>query len=416
MHSKKGSVRFDSIPLDQFRIESILKSGIKNKNFQGIPILIFCNFEFQKQLFILTLKNSLAKNFPFSKLSIDFNSKKESDQLVEIFQTRKKAIGIRISEYIEFYEGEVIDLISNSKIQKDQVKNYHSILGLKTTEGKLRLKISGNILNELIIKKVKKGHIIRIIPDIYLIQNFGKSVNSHDNYQIDSKKNFSIPKGKVFKKKILIKEMTLYDFEFENFKNINDSRFINEKNFKSLNYDIEILLKNYIQLGKATVVKGVMLIKESHNLTPFCFQILTDSSNVSFVPTIFILTNKINPFFIQKFKLDSFKVNGIDNFLSISIEKFTGCGILKLISDSFLKKQKLLTGSGFQVMKKILNKSNLNFCLSVVSLSNIAICGKDFYWICKNTIKFFNSTTINLRELVVLNSSKNNFIKVHRSF
>jgi RuvB-like protein 1 (pontin 52) len=416
MLPKKGLDNLILKGQDKFWIGNILKLGVENKNFQGIPVLIFCEFEFQKELFISTLKDSLVKNFPFSRLSIDFNLKKESEQLVEILQTQKKAVGIRISEFIEFYEGEVIDLILNSKIQKDQAKNFHSILGLKTTEGKLRLKISGNILDELIIKKVKKGDVIRIIPDIYLIQNFGKSVNSPDNYQLNSKKIFSIPKGKVFKKKVLIKEMTLHDFEIENFKNINDSRFIHVKNFKRLNNDTEILLKNYIQLGKANIFKGVMIIKESYDLTPFCFQVLSDLPNDWSVPAIFILTNKISPVSIPQFKLDSFKVNGLDNFLSISIKKFTGCGILKLMSDSFLKKQKILTGSGFQIIKKILKKSNLNFCLSVVSLSNIAIYGKELYWICENTIKFFNSVILNLRELMVLGSSKNNLIKVHRSF
>ena len=147
MLPKKGLDNLILKGQDKFWIGNILKLGVENKNFQGIPVLIFCEFEFQKELFISTLKDSLVKNFPFSRLSIDFNLKKESEQLVEILQTQKKAVGIRISEFIEFYEGEVIDLILNSKIQKDQAKNFHSILGLKTTEGKLRLKISGNILD-----------------------------------------------------------------------------------------------------------------------------------------------------------------------------------------------------------------------------------------------------------------------------
>ena len=123
-------------------------------------------------------------------------------------------------------------------------------------------------------------------------------------FEINIKNFFSIPKGKVFKKKILTKEMTLYDFEFENFKDNNDFRFMNMKNFKKLNYKTEILLGNYIQLGKTSVSKGIMVINESYNLNPLCFQSLTDLSNEYPVPTIVILTNKMNPVSIPNFKLD----------------------------------------------------------------------------------------------------------------
>jgi hypothetical protein len=36
-------------------------------------------------------------------------------------------------------------------------------------------------------------------------------------------------------------------------------------------------------------------------------------------------------------------------------------------------------------------------------------------WICKNSLSFFNSIILNYRELFFLNSSKNNFVKIHRS-
>jgi DNA helicase TIP49 (TBP-interacting protein) len=415
----QSKIEFESFFLtsrDQFLIKNILRSGIEKKILPGIPILIYCKFEFQKEWFVSDLKNSSIRKFPFSRLSIDFNLKREPEQLVEIFKTQKKAIGIRISECIEFYEGEVIDIVFNSRSQKDKVYNFHAILGLKTLEGKLRLKISGTIFNELIVKKVKKGNVIRIIPHLYLIQNFGESVNSNNDEEINLKNFFSIPKGKVFKKKILTKEMTLYDFEFENFKDNNDFRFMNIKNFKRLNYDTEILLGKYIQVGKASVSKGIMVINESYDLTPLCFQSLTDLSNEYPVPTIVILTNKMNPVSIPNFKLDSFEFNGLYNCLSISIEKFERDEIFNLISENFLKKKKLITGSGFQLIKKILQNSNLNFCLNVVSLSNIAINGKNLHWICKNTLNFFNSIILNMKEFIVLKLSKNHFNKIHRSF
>lgn len=416
MPSKKGFENSFLTPKDQFLIKNILRLGIEKKILPGIPILIYCKFEFQKEWFVSDLKNSLIRKFPFSRLSVDFNLKREYEQLVEIFKAQKKAIGIRISECLEFYEGVVIDIVFNSISQEDNVNNFHAILGLKTLEGKLRLKISGTIFNELMVKNVKKGNVIRIIPNLYLIQNFGKSVNSNSDQEINLKNFFSIPKGKVFKRRILTKEMTLHDFEFENFKDNNDFRFMNMKNFKRLNYNTEILLGNYIRVGKASVSKGIMVINESYDLTPLCFQSLTDLSGEYPVPTIIILTNKMNPVSISNFKLDSFEFNGLYNCLSISIEKFERNEVFNLISENFLKKKKLITGSGFQLIKKILQNSNLNFCLSVVSLSKISINGKDLHWICKNTLDFFNSIILNMKEFIVLKLSKNNFNKIHRSF
>jgi hypothetical protein len=84
-----------------------------------------------------------------------------------------------------------------------------------------------------------------------------------------------------------------------------------------------------------------MIINESFDLTPLCFQSLTDLSNEYPVPTIVILTNKMNPFSISNFKLDSFEFNGLYNCLSISIEKFERGEVFNLISENFLKKKKI---------------------------------------------------------------------------
>lgn len=410
------SVNFKKLSNHFILTRQIIENSVKKKISINTPILLFGEEEGEKAVFNIWLKKSLGQDFPFSAISSIYNSKNEIEQLGEITKTQKKSIGLRISEYVEYYEGEVFDLILNVKPTSDLEGNFSAIVGLKTTEGKLRLKISGKLYRELLIKKIEIGEIIRIIPEIYSIQNLGKSINFINASSIYNSNFVSIPKGKVSKKKILIKEITLFEFEFENCKNKNNFEFENAEILGNLTNDIQALILKYNKFGKADIFRGIMFIDQAHNLAPICLHFLTRACNDQLFPTTILSTNKISLLVHKKFSLDSFKLESLKSWLIIPFENFPNYEILKIICLNFLNEKIFFSGLSVRILKKTLQISDPNFTISLVFLTNIGIKKEKFSWICKNTLKFFNLIILHSAEFFYINCSKNNYVKIYRSF
>jgi RuvB-like protein 1 (pontin 52) len=396
-------------------IYEIIENCTKTNISLNIPFLIYGGSKFEKELLIFWLKKSLGKRLPSSKIIGDCISVNEPNQIKEIIKNQKKSIGIRIHEYLEYYEGEVTDIILNSEHSNELQKNAYGILSLKTLEGKLRIKISGIVYKEFLFKKVEKGDIIRIIPESYLIQNLGRSICSTDNYPVNNENYFTIPKGKVLKKKILIKEVTLFDFEFENCKHKNNFEFLNIENVGKLNEDIGILLQNYDKCGKAKIFRGILYVDNAHYLNFKCFCFLTSTFGNFLCPTTILFTNKTDFLNSESFYLDSFNISNLNHWVTVPLRVFAKNQILKIICLNFLKKKIFLSSSAIQLLEFFLKKSDLKFIFSLIFLTSISIFKERLAWICKNSLSFFNSIILNYRELFFLNSSKNNFVKIHRS-
>ena len=106
------------------------------------PLLIYDSSNHEITRFIFDLKKILDKNFPITKLNSVYYMNKEKEQIDEIVKFQKKSIGIRISESLQFYEGELTDLNTIAELPSNVPKDLYVIIELKTSEGKLKLKLS----------------------------------------------------------------------------------------------------------------------------------------------------------------------------------------------------------------------------------------------------------------------------------
>lgn len=268
----------------------------------------------------------------------------------------------------------------------------------------------------MITKNIKIGNIVRIIPQSYSVQNLGESFNYINTNSINKLNFFSIPKGKVFKKKILIREITMYEFEFENYTNRKNFEFLNTESTTKLIKDTEALLWNYNKFGKAEIIKGVLFINEAHYLNPNCLYFLSKSFNNWLFPTIILSTNKINVLNLKSFSVDSFRLNNVLNWYTIPFKNLHKNEDLKMICFELLKEKKFISGGGIEKLKNCLKKAGLQYCNSLTSLSNIAILKEGLDWICINTLDFFNFILLNTYEFQTIKCWRNGFVKIHRSF
>lgn len=397
-------------------LSKIIGQIVKKNISPNEPILICYSSDCEISRFVLDLKIILDKNFPISKMKATLRKSNEKEQLQEIIEFQKKSIGIRISESMQFYEGEVIDLISNPIHSSVKVGDFYAILELKSSEGKLKLKISGNIYKEFLRKKTKIGDIIRIFPENGSIQNLGQSVNLVKSDHINNINYFTLPNGKVFKKKILISEFTLWDFELENFGKKNYSDLFNIQTIRKINDNINALLWEYSKIGKIQIFKGILIIENTQFLNPISFHFLCkDSFNLNF-PVTLLLTDKIYQPKSSKFSLDSSNPSEINVLYTTITRNFTRDEILKTVCFGFLKEKRYYSGFAIKKIKTLLESSNLEYCKSLAFLSTIAVNKERFSWICKNTLEFFDMVHLNVKHFLVFYLSKINFLKIYRSF
>ena len=100
---------------------------------------------------------------------------KKTEVLMENF---RRAIGLRIRETKEVYEGEVTQLTSEEV--EDPMGGYgktisHVILGLKTAKGAKQLKLDASLFDNLQKEKVAVGDVIYVEANTGAVKRVGRS-------------------------------------------------------------------------------------------------------------------------------------------------------------------------------------------------------------------------------------------------
>ncbi|KAJ0085288.1 hypothetical protein Patl1_06951 [Pistacia atlantica] len=126
---------------------------------------------------------------------------KKTEVLMENF---RRAIGLRIKENEEVYEGEVTEL---SPEETESVTGgcgksiSHVIIGLKTVKGTKQLKLEPSIYDALIKEKVAVGDVIYIEANSGAVKRVGRSDAFAAEFDLEAEEYVPLPKGEVHKKK-----------------------------------------------------------------------------------------------------------------------------------------------------------------------------------------------------------------------
>lgn len=174
-----------------------------------------------KTAIALGLSQELGSKVPFCPMvgSEVYSSEiKKTEVLMENF---RRAIGLRIKEVKEVYEGEVTDL---NPVEKDNpVGGYgktvsHVVIGLKTTKASKQLKLDPIIYENMQKEKVSIGDVIYIEASNGAVKRVGRSDCFASEYDLEAENYVPVPKGEVHKKKEVIQDVTLHDLDSANAK------------------------------------------------------------------------------------------------------------------------------------------------------------------------------------------------------
>lgn len=256
------------------------------------------------------LSRHQSSKLPFCPMVASQVFSREVKKTEVIMEHFRKAIGLRIQEQKEVYEGEVTEL--SVEETEDPLGGYgrtisHVLLGLKTAKGTKTLKLDPTIHDSLTKEGVAVGDVIYIEANSGAVKRVGRSDTFATEFDLEAEEYVPIPKGDVHKQKTVVQDVTLHDLDVANahpsagtHSSKRDILGLLQQMGKpkkteitdKLRMEVNKVVQNYIDQGIAELIPGVLFVDEVHMLDLECFTYLNRSLESRMAPIVVFATNR----------------------------------------------------------------------------------------------------------------------------
>lgn len=283
----------------------IVVEMIRQKKFAGRALLLTGAPGTGKTALALGIAQELGTKVPFCPMvgsEVYSAEVKKTEVLMENF---RRAIGLRIKETKEVYEGEVTELTpvetENPGGGYGKVVS-HVVIGLKTVKGTKQLKLDPTIYDSLQKEKVAAGDVIYIEANSGAVKRVGRCDAYATEFDLEAEEYVPLPKGDVHKRKEVVQDVTLHDLDAANARPQGGQdilsmmgQLLKPKKTEitdKLRQEINKVVNRYIDQGVAELVPGVLFIDEVHMLDIECFTYLNRALESSLAPIVVLATNR----------------------------------------------------------------------------------------------------------------------------
>jgi len=359
---------------------------IKSKKMAGKALLLAGAPGTGKTALALAVAQELGSKVPFCPMvgsEVYSAEVKKTEILMENF---RRAIGLRIKEVKEVFEGEVTSLKpveSESPLPGYERTMSHVIIGLKTTKGTKQLKLDPSIYESLTKEKVQIGDVIFIEANSGACKRVGRSDSFATEFDLEAEEYVPLPKGEVHKKKEIVQDVSLHDLDLANAKPqggqdisaLLGSMMKPQKTeiTEKLRMEINKVVNRYIDNGVAELVPGVLFIDEVHMLDIECFTYLNRALESTLAPIVIFATNR-GVCTIRGTDLSAphgVPVDLLDRLLIIKTHPYEVAEIAQILQIRAETESIKVDKASLTMLAKIGESTSLRYCVQLLTPCNI---------------------------------------------
>ncbi|MCJ1448427.1 MAG: RuvB ATP-dependent DNA helicase pontin [Stictis urceolatum] len=278
---------------------------IKAKKMAGRAVLLAGGPGTGKTALALAVTHELGTKVPFCPIvgsEIYSAEVKKTEALMENF---RRAIGLRVRETKEVYEGEVTELTPEEA--ENPLGGYgrtisHLLVGLKSAKGQKKLRLDPSIYEAIQKEGVTVGDVIYIEANTGACKRVGRSDAYATEFDLEAEEYVPIPKGDVHKRKEIVQDVTLHDLDVANARPQGGQDIMSMMGqlmkpkkteiTEKLRQEINKVVNRYIEQGVAELVPGVLFIDEVHMLDIECFTYLNRALENVISPIVILASNR----------------------------------------------------------------------------------------------------------------------------
>lgn len=317
---------------------------------------------------------------------------KKTEVLMENF---RRAIGIRLKEKKEVWEGEVVSI---SPIEgESNLSGYgktisHVRVTLKTSKGTTELKLDPSIYENIQKERISVGDVMYVEANSGTVKRLGRCDEYASEYDLEAEEYVPLPKGEVHKKKTIVQDLTLHDLDVANAKPAGGrdvmsmvTQIAKQKKTEiteKLRKEVNKIVNQYIEQGVAELVPGVLFIDEVHMLDIECFAFLNRALESSLAPIVVLATNK-GQSLVRGTKVQAphgIPLDFLDRLLIIRTSGYTQDEIKKILGiRSGIETDLPLHEEALDLLSRIGAEKSLRYALALIAPSAVLaqVFGRD---------------------------------------
>lgn len=278
---------------------------IKTKKMSGKAILLAGAPGLGKTALALAVSQELGPKVPFCPIVGSELYSAEVKKTAALMENFRKAIGLRIKETKEVYEGEVTELTPEEA--ENPLGGYgktisHVIVGLKTAKGTKNLRLDPAIYESIQKERVVVGDVIYVETNTGAVKRVGRSDAYATEFDLEAEEYVPLPKGEVHKKKEIVQDVTLHDLDVANARPQGGQdvlsmmgQLLKPKKTEitdKLRSEVNKVVQKYIDQGVAELIPGVLFIDEVNMLDIEIFTYLNRALESSIAPVVILASNR----------------------------------------------------------------------------------------------------------------------------